>query len=146
MSMYIVVCIESMKTGIRSSSVKSQFHMKNSIKIKSQSSSVRSRSSPRRLFLHTVEWKGKFLIMKQANTYTHTYTTYLHGGSFLKLQKTTLKNCNYARGKSLLESWGTTFLPDWQPPLIFVWFTSKSHAILSIEAHAQEVWDKSDKD
>ena len=32
-----------------------------------------------------------------------------------------------ARGKSLLESWGTTFLPDWQPPLIFVWFTSKSH-------------------
>ena len=23
-------------------------------------------------------------------------------------------------GKSLLESWGTTFLPDWQPPLIFV--------------------------
>ena len=29
------------------------------------------------------------------------------------------------RGKSLLESWGTTFLPDWQPPLIFVWFTSK---------------------
>ena len=27
------------------------------------------------------------------------------------------------RGKSLLESWGTTFLSDWQPPLIFVWFT-----------------------
>ena len=26
-------------------------------------------------------------------------------------------------GKSLLESGGTTFLPDWQPPLIFVWFT-----------------------
>ena len=35
------------KTGILSSSVKSQFHKKNSIKIKSQSSSVRSRSSPR---------------------------------------------------------------------------------------------------
>ena len=31
------------------------------------------------------------------------------------------------RGQSLLESWVTTFLPDWQPPLIFVWFTSKSH-------------------
>ena len=31
------------------------------------------------------------------------------------------------RGKSLLELWDTTFLPDWQPPLIFVWFTSKSH-------------------
>ena len=31
------------------------------------------------------------------------------------------------RGKSLLELWGTTFLPDWQPPLIFVRFASKSH-------------------
>ena len=30
----------------------------------------------------------------------------------------------YTRGKSLLESWVTTFLPDWQPPLIFVWFFS----------------------
>ena len=29
-----------------------------------------------------------------------------------------------SRGKSLLESWCTTFLPDWQPPLIFVWFIS----------------------
>ena len=41
-------------------------------------------------------------------------------------------NCETAifsstRGKSLLESWGTTFLLNWQPPLIFVWFTSKSH-------------------
>ena len=32
----------------------------------------------------------------------------------------------FSRGKSLLESWGTTFLPDWQPPLIFVRFTLKS--------------------
>ena len=31
------------------------------------------------------------------------------------------------RGKSLLESWGTTFLPNWQQPLIYVWITSKSH-------------------
>ena len=31
------------------------------------------------------------------------------------------------RGKSLLELWVTTFLPGWQPPLIFIWFTSKSH-------------------
>ena len=31
------------------------------------------------------------------------------------------------RGKSLLKSWDTTLLPNWQPPLIFVWFTSKSH-------------------
>ena len=30
-----------------------------------------------------------------------------------------------ARGKSLLESWGTTFLPDLQPPLIFLQFISK---------------------
>ena len=28
------------------------------------------------------------------------------------------------RGKSLLESWGTTFLPYWQPPLTFVRFIS----------------------
>ena len=28
------------------------------------------------------------------------------------------------RGKSHLELWVTTFLPDWQPPLIFVWFIS----------------------
>ena len=28
--------------------------------------------------------------------------------------------CDRIRGKSLLEPWGTTFLPDWQPPLIFV--------------------------
>ena len=28
-----------------------------------------------------------------------------------------------SRGKSLLESWVTTFLSDWQPPLIFVRFT-----------------------
>ena len=34
---------------------------------------------------------------------------------------------DFFRGKSLLESWVTTFLPDWQLPLIFVWFTSKSH-------------------
>ena len=35
--------------------------------------------------------------------------------------------CLFFRCKSLLESWGTTFFPDWQPALIFVWFTSKSH-------------------
>ena len=46
------------KTGILSSSVKSQFHKKNSIKIKSQSSSVRSRSSPRseRCFSYHSHW------------------------------------------------------------------------------------------
>ena len=30
------------------------------------------------------------------------------------------------RSKSLLESWGATFLPNWQPSLFFVWSTSKS--------------------
>ena len=30
----------------------------------------------------------------------------------------------YIRGKSLLELWVTTFLHDWQPPLIFVRFIS----------------------
>ena len=52
------------------------------------------------------------------------------------------------RGKSLLESWGTTFLPHCQSALIFVWFVWKSneHYQHSIRAHAQEVWDKSDKD
>ena len=29
------------------------------------------------------------------------------------------------RDKSILELWITTLLPDWQPPLTFVWFTSK---------------------
>ena len=35
--------------------------------------------------------------------------------------------CLETRGKSHIESWGTTFLPEWQPPLTFVWFTSRSH-------------------
>ena len=54
-----------------------------------------------------------------------------------------------ARGKSLLESWGATFLPDWQPPLIFFKFSSIQNHINTmhtIRAHAQEVWDESDKD
>ena len=48
---------------------------------------------------------------------------------------------NYARGNSFLESWSTTFHPDWQPPLIFVFFYFKI-----TWANAQEVWDRSDKD
>ena len=36
-------------------------------------------------------------------------------------------NSYIIRGKSLLESWGTTFLPNLRPPLIFVLFISKSH-------------------
>ena len=50
-------------------------------------------------------------------------------------------------GISHLESWGTTFLLNWQPPLIFVDLlqnhTSTSH---TMRAYAQEVWDKSNKD
>jgi len=38
----------------------------------------------------------------------------------------------HSRGKSILESLGTTFLPNWQPPLIFVWFTSKLTWALAI--------------
>ena len=51
------------------------------------------------------------------------------------------------RGKSLFELWVSTFLPDWQSTLIFVWFTSKSHYSTShtIVANAQEVWDESNK-
>ena len=30
----------------------------------------------------------------------------------------------FTQGTSLLESWGNTFLLNWQPPLIFVWFMS----------------------
>ena len=58
----------------------------------------------------------------------------------------TSQNLN-SRGKSLLESRGATFLPDWQPTSIFVWFASKSQITShAFRAHAQEVWDKSDKD
>ena len=38
-----------------------------------------------------------------------------------------IKNPKVCRGKSLLELWVATFLSDWQPPLIFVQYTSKSH-------------------
>ena len=40
--------------------------------------------------------------------------TNLHESQILKVLLCT-------RGKSLLESWDTNFLPDWQPPLIFVY-------------------------
>ena len=57
----------------------------------------------------------KFVFSELLNEYspfistTHRYLLFLY--------------LNY-RGKSLLESWVTTFLPDWQPPLIFVRFIS----------------------
>ena len=43
------------------------------------------------------------------------------------LEITWFPKCVRSRGKSLLELWVTTFLPNWQPPLIFVWFILKSH-------------------
>ena len=42
---------------------------------------------------------------------------------------------------------GATFLPDWQPPLIFAdLLQNHMSTIHTIRAHAQEVLDKSDKD
>ena len=53
----------------------------------------------------------------------------------------------FIRGKSLLESWGTIFLPDGQLPLILSDLLqihmSTSH---TISAHTQDVSDESDKD
>ena len=49
-------------------------------------------------------------------------------GVILELRWPILGFFNYW-GKSLIESWRTTFIPDWQPPLIFAWFTLKSHKI-----------------
>ena len=40
-------------------------------------------------------------------------------------------NHEVGRGKLLLESWGTTFIPDWQPPLIFVWLRSHPKTTLT---------------
>ena len=43
----------------------------------------------------------------------------------LRMRKSIIPNFYYAtRGKSLLESWVTTFLPDWQLPLMFIRFIS----------------------
>ena len=43
------------------------------------------------------------------------------------------------RGKSLLELWVTTFLPDWQPPLIFVRFISIFFCMYSISIASAHV-------
>ena len=52
-----------------------------------------------------------------------------------------------ARGKSLLELWVTTFLSDWQPPLIFVRFIWNFLYIrYNIMASAHVILNKSDKD
>ena len=54
------------------------------------------------------------------------------------------QNAPIFRGKSLLELWVTVFLPNWQPPLIFVWITMRtSHTIRTL---AQDAWYKLNKD
>ena len=84
------------------------------------------------------------------NVRTHSFNHFVHCvmRGTAQCWKSATKALKCARGKSLLELWGTTFLPEWQPPLIFVWFTSKLHMSTShtIRTHAQEVWDKLDKD
>ena len=52
-----------------------------------------------------------------------------------------------SRIKSRQDSWGATFVSDWQPPSIFVRLTwNFSYMCSTIDAHAQEVSGKSDKD
>ena len=67
----------------------------------------------------------------QQNTYMRPDTkyllTYIHTILFTYFFLTLHK----IRGKSLLELWVTTFLPDWQPPLIFVRFISNSLCMCS---------------
>ena len=45
----------------------------------------------------------------------------------------------HIRDKSLLELWDTTFLPDWLPTLIFVWFISNFLCIRSISMSSAHV-------
>ena len=75
-----------------------------------------------------------------------TYSVFTYFSKHITIQPVMEIYGENIRGKS----WGTTFLPDWQPPLIFVWFTSKSRehydTIHTIRAYAQEVWDKLEKD
>jgi len=53
-------------------------------------------------------------------------TRLLHSEDFSNLHDYSIlhdysvRQSTYSRGKSLLELWVTTFLPDWQPPSIFV--------------------------
>ena len=62
---------------------------------------------------------------------------------------TVYPNCvklGIARGKSLLELWVTTFLPDRQPPLIFVRFISNFLSMWSNRMARAHMILKSDKD
>ena len=71
-------------------------------------------------------WKNcKTAIANSLQTSSKTWKIRHKNGYWLSEVYYSWKN-NLTRGKSLLEPWGNTFLPDWQPPLMFVWFTSKS--------------------
>ena len=60
-------------------------------------------------------------------------------------QKIIVQICIFGPGVKLLQDcWGAAFVYDWQPPLIFVWFTINFCG--TIGAHAQEVWGKLDND
>ena len=56
--------------------------------------------------------------LKQLDLHKITHILSVHDEA-RKLFKVGIKDED-TRGKSLLELWRTTFLPDWQPPLIFV--------------------------
>jgi len=60
-----------------------------------------------------------------ASTYVPTYVPQLKGENY------TIYLALHTRGKSLSELWVNTFLPDWQPPLIFVWFISNFLCVCS---------------
>ena len=51
--------------------------------------------------------------------------------SFPNVHLCKMANSFITGGKSLLESWCTTLLLDWQPPLIFVWFISNFLCVCS---------------
>ena len=52
------------------------------------------------------------------------YTLIEHMHKKFEINQTKIKGiCQSGRKVMTQDSWGTTFLPNWQPPLIFVWFT-----------------------
>ena len=65
------------------------------------------------LFLRALFWLFRFLKVKSTSRYL--FWTFIF----------------YARGQSLYELWVTTFLPNWQPPLIFMQFISNFFCMCS---------------
>ena len=91
--------------------------------------------------MNIISWKFKMkctvLISKSSTRIEINWRCYLN----------ILQSSMCLLGKSLLELFVTTFLPDWQLPF-FLSFLLQNHmsTIHTIRAHAQEVWDKSDKE